>query len=85
MKIKVISKDGFRIWLPVPLSVIKWKFIYRAGAKSKDAAAREMSEAIEKISGDMYRVLKEWKKKSGGEFVLVDVQSANGDIVKIAL
>lgn len=85
MKIKVISKDGFRLRLPAPLSVFKWKIIYRAGAKSKDASAREMWEALEKISGELYGVLKEWKKKNGGEFVLVDVQSADGDIVKISL
>jgi hypothetical protein len=85
MKIKIIKKDGFRLWVPAPLSIIRWKVVYRAGAKSRDPATKDAFCAVQKVSDELYRVLKEWKKKSIGEFVLVDIKSADGDIVKITL
>jgi len=85
MKIRVKSKDGVNLWIPAPLSVIKWKIIYSAAAKGKEPDAASSIKAIGNAAGIIYECLKEWKKQNNGEFVLVDVVSAGGDIVKITL
>lgn len=83
---KVHIKDGetkrkFSLW--VPTSILKWKWIYSLIIKySKDDTSKKITNLIKNNSKKFYKILKKYIK-ANGHFTLVDIESADGDIVKI--
>ena len=77
MKICIQDKKKFNIVLPNSfLKVIGWGFCLNMDKEEKKATQRLIKDA--------YEVLKQYKKENGS-LALVDVESGDGDIVKIIL
>lgn len=77
MRIKVISsEDKVRVNLLVPTSLIKSPIVINSIKKYSGI------EIDPKIFKNMYRVLKEYIKENG-HFNLVEVNSKEGDYIKI--
>ncbi|NCA66512.1 MAG: hypothetical protein EOM87_00455 [Clostridia bacterium] len=100
MYIKIKDK-GFRLSLYVPLALIKCKFIYKnitkkntqpvTGQPSSSLATETLctdnsldAAEMQKLAAEMYKALKQYKKEFGS-FTLVDVNAADGAIVKIVI
>lgn len=82
MRIKVRG-GGYRFTIPVPLFVIKFKWVRRLIKKNTQNKGVDFID-IDKFIPMMYKELKNFKKHNK-RFVLVDVQSSDGDKVKIIL
>ena len=80
MKIKIKSNDGFRLNLWLPTSFLKSNFIFKMIFKKSNVAIDNHKKTI-KLA---YKTLKKYKKENG-HFTLLDVVSADGDIVKIRI
>jgi len=85
MKIIVHSYDGHRICIPLPNALLTsptvLRFALRAGKKYAGAAVPNIPpEALQSLSLTIRNV-----KKRYGQWELVHVESANGDLVSIIL
>ena len=80
MWIKVNTHDGPHLTLPVPLSLAGSRFVWALVAKH----GNEEAAAIAPFAAEMVQELRKYVRKNG-HFILVDVQSADGDIVKITV
>lgn len=95
MKIKVKTEDArFKLWLP--LSIVKWKFIWRLIEKKAvtksyiDEEGNEVTKnididiiSIKNCIIDIYKELKRWKRKYG-PLTIVDVRTSDA-VVKITI
>lgn len=77
MKIKIYDAESKKkLVFLFPVSAVKWRFIWRyTGAEYKK---------YYKISKDIYKALKKYVRENG-HFDLVDVDSNDGDRVKIRI
>ena len=80
MWIRIRPKDGPNISIPVPLSLAGSRFLWNMVRKSDGPGA----EAAAVFDPEMTRELRKYIRKHG-HFVLVDIESADGDIVKITI
>ena len=78
MWIKIKTQDGPNLSFPVPLSLAGSKLLLSLAAKNGDPQAAEYAP----YAADIVRELREYVRRNG-HFMLVDVESQNGDIVKI--
>ncbi|MBR5730783.1 MAG: hypothetical protein IKX89_02400 [Firmicutes bacterium] len=80
MWIKVNAHDGPHFTLPVPLSLAGSRFVWSLVAKygSEEAAA------IAPFAAGMVHELRRYVRENG-HFTMVDVQSSDGDIIKITV
>lgn len=92
MKVKIKDKK-VRFTLYFPLSFIKCKFIYKALIEKYTKAHEDKDEQpqhkisdddIRKIANGIYKMLKQYKTEFGS-FSLVDINTADGSIVKIVI
>ncbi len=80
MKIKVnVKRDDesgkrVRLSLPVPLSILKWRFIWRYVPEE----SRKYAQMAPQLADALQRYKKEY-----GSWDLVDVLTHDGDVVKI--
>ena len=81
MWIKIKSKDGPNLSIPVPLflgsSRLVWSLVNRF---DKSGSALQYGPATRKMAGE----LRSYVRKHG-HFCLVDVESADDDIIKITV
>ena len=80
MWIKVRQQDGPNISLPVPLSLAGSRLLWRAATKKGGAGAEEAAA----IGPEMVRELRRYVRRNG-HFVLVDIESHDGEIIKISV
>ena len=80
MKLHVKNSEGFGLKLWLPTALLKSKFIIKSIKKHSEADIDELLNSLPLI----YNALKEHIKKNG-HFVLVDVESSDGDRVFIRL
>ena len=79
MKIKVKQADGFRISLWMPIFFLKYKWVWRLMTKDNENLVENYPLIL-----DAYKAVKSYKKDVG-HFDLVDVETHDGDIVKIVI
>ncbi|MDD2426504.1 MAG: hypothetical protein PHR78_02190 [Eubacteriales bacterium] len=88
MRIQVISEDEKKINIRLPNSIltsrIAWRFISGKIDKNGDTDDCELSAMLRKLRPELKRNLKRVKKKNS-KFTLVEVESEDGDYVKITL
>ncbi|MGN0814522.1 MAG: hypothetical protein ACI4MH_04735 [Candidatus Coproplasma sp.] len=85
---KIVIKDGessHRFVFRFPTSIMKWKWIYSLALKFVDDD--NTKDTISPFMDNSKRIYVAIKKyiRANGHFVLVDVQSSNGDVVKITV
>ena len=80
MWIKVKSQDGPNISLPVPLSVTGARLLVKIAVKHGGPEAGQYAP----LAADMVRELRRYVRKNG-HFVMVDVDSRDGTMVKITV
>ena len=80
MWIKIRTTDGPNFSIPVPLFIAGMPFVWRMIAKNSNDA----QPGFEKLGPDMVRELRRYVRKCG-HFTLVEVNSSDGDIVKITV
>ena len=78
MWIKIRSHDGPNISLPVPLTLAGSRFLWKMIANSDNPGA----DAAAVFGPEMIKELRSFVRRNG-HFVLVDVESSDGEIVKI--
>ena len=84
MRVKVIvPKDNFKFDLPVPLGL----FINRLTCPMIAHYANKYTKGYHLNSEQLYRLFKCLKdsKKTYGHYDLVDIESSDGEIIKISL
>ena len=83
MRIQIRAKDGPKhLTLFLPLSFVKSKFMAKAIAKDDNVQCDP--EVLHKMFKEAYSIIKAYIKENG-HFYLVDIQSGDGDIVRIRL
>ena len=79
MRISVVaprdeSQKNFRLFLPVPLWIARWHFIWRF--------LPEESQKYAPIAKDLVRAMREYKR-ANGSWNLIEVDSTDGTRVRI--
>ena len=83
MKIQIRSKEGPRhLTLFLPLRFVKWKAFAKAIAKDDNVQCDP--KVLHEMFKQAYSLLKSYVKENG-HFYLVDVQSGDGDTVRIRI
>ena len=80
MWIRVNTHDGPRFSIPVPLSLAGSRFVWRMVAKYNGGQTTDLAP----YAADIARELRSYVRRNG-HFTLVDVQSSEGDTVKITV
>lgn len=82
---KIIIKDSdskHSLYLMLPNSMIKWKWIYSLITKNSKPEERDKIINIRNHSQRIYKAIKNYIKYNG-HFVLVDIKDSDGSRVKI--
>lgn len=81
MKIRVFSpkddqKKAFRLYLPIPLGILKWRVIWKY--------APEETKPYLEFANVLVDAMKEYKRANGG-WDLVDISTSDGTKVNIRI
>ena len=93
MWIKIRAKEGPNLSIPVPLFMASFPFVWKLIAKAKSTSddtegeerlTNEWSGNMEKLGPQAVSELRSFVRRNG-HFTMVDIESADGDIVKITV
>ena len=83
MRIQVKSKDA-NLDIPLPTSMLVSPMVSRIVLKAVRKEGRDLSWLTLELVEGLQKTLKSWIRRNG-HFMLVEVESADGEIVKIKL
>lgn len=83
MRIQVKSKDA-NLDIPLPTSMLVSPMVSRIVLKVVRKEGRDLSWLTPELVEGLQKTLKSWIRRNG-HFMLVEVESADGEIVKIKL
>ena len=83
MRIQVKSKDA-NLDIPMPTSMLVSPMVSRIVLKVVRKEGRDLSWLTPELVEGLQKTLKSWIRRNG-HFMLVEVESADGEIVKIKL